>query len=211
MERSHRRGVPESVRANEKSRSMTITKKTYGWSLIDKMIFFSGRPDENGCVPWTGDISKYGYGRIRITINGKRLRPQAHRVAYEIAFGPIPDGLFVCHKCDNRKCVNPSHLFLGTNEDNTRDRHQKGRDAKGEDNGNSKLSNEQVQQIMHSDLSCTQAAKIYGVNKTTISAIRRNKYWRHLDARSRKESPDVEEHYQRAIQPLARVVHGEAA
>lgn len=187
---------------------MTIRRKTYGMSLPEKLRVCSGPMEMSGCIPWMADISRYGYGRLRVLVNGKSTRMLAHRAAYELEFGPIPEGLFVRHRCDNRKCVNPSHLFLGTNEENTQDRHQKGRNAIGEANGNAKLAEEDVRQIMASELSCTEAASVYGVNKTTISSIRRGKSWRHIWAQYQPNT-ETEAHYQRAIVPLARMVHGD--
>lgn len=75
------------------------------------------------CWWWTGALDGQGYGRVR---RDKVLHP-AHRLAWIDANGPIPDGLYVCHRCDNRKCVRPDHLFLGTAKDNTQDMIAKGR------------------------------------------------------------------------------------
>lgn len=82
----------------------------------------------HGCWIWMSGRSKSGYGQIKM--HGKTTR--AHRAAYELFRGPIPDDQLVCHHCDNPPCVNPAHLFLGTHADNHRDRNAKGRQAKGE-------------------------------------------------------------------------------
>jgi hypothetical protein len=78
---------------------------------------------ESGCHEFVGPLNPKGYGKIRFA--GKHLR--AHRVAYQLAFGEIPKGLLVCHKCDNPKCINSDHLFLGSAKDNAVDRKNKGR------------------------------------------------------------------------------------
>lgn len=79
------------------------------------------------CWPWLGSKDRDGYGRY----GADWLEHRAHRVAWEFAFGPVPNNLCVLHKCDNRACVNPAHLWLGTNQDNTYDRSAKGRTYQG--------------------------------------------------------------------------------
>lgn len=118
------------------------------WGHVDKEkseIFYAG----TRCWEWTAfrAILRGGYGQF--SVRGKKYA--THRLSYELTHGEIPNGLFVCHHCDNPPCCNPEHLFLGTNQDNVRDMWAKGRGvnyvARGEDHSNSKLTNMQVDEI----------------------------------------------------------------
>lgn len=135
---------------------------------------------ESGCWLWLGGTTPNGYGRASTA----RAHVVAHRVFYAYHKGPIPDGLQVCHKCDTRLCVNPDHLFLGTQSDNANDMYRKGRgnDCFGERNGIAKLTEAQVLEILASpDLSGAAFARRYGVHPTTIHRARRGEYWKHLN------------------------------
>lgn len=140
------------------------------WSKVDK----SGE-----CWEWCGSCSR-GYGTIRI---GKQVR-RANRVAYELTYGDIPEGSFVCHKCDNALCVRPEHLFLGTVSDNNADMLQKGRQVRGEAHGGNKLTQEQVIAIraeyVPGLVGCTTLGKKYGVSKSAIEKIIKGKMWKHI-------------------------------
>lgn len=112
----------------------------------------------SGCIRFTGSIEKSGYGRIMIS----RVKYGAHRLAYELANGPIPDGYVVRHKCDNPSCINPSHLEVGTQADNIKDKVNRGRQASGCSIGVSKLTEETVRDIRSSDLKVSLLAERYG-------------------------------------------------
>ena len=138
--------------------------------------FRRGEPDE--CWEWQGATRRDGYGAL--TWHGKTSA--AHRVAYALHHGaPIPAGMKVLHRCDNRVCCNPSHLFLGTQQDNMRDMFTKGRSLAGEKNPQAKLTRKQVSYIRSSssaNITCRALAARLGVAFTTINAIRNNRIWR---------------------------------
>lgn len=145
-------------------------------------INYTNNPDE--CWEWTGNKKrKYGSLWIGRKKNSKGKNTLTHRIAWELANGDIPDGMKVLHKCDNPPCCNPKHLFIGTQLDNIKDRDEKGRQVapKGEENGNCKLSDDQVAEIRRryqygSRINGTVAlAKEFGASQPQISNIVLNK------------------------------------
>ncbi|CAN7358634.1 HNH endonuclease signature motif containing protein [Paenibacillus sp. LjRoot56] len=147
---------------------------------------FRKRVDSTGdCWLWTGGFYTTGYGSY--FHDGKKLK--AHRYAWSFFNGPITDGLFVCHRCDVRNCVNPEHLFLGTQKDNIKDMYAKNRGNKpsGENHFKAKLDWEKVKEIRDSykwfscDNSSFALGKKYGVAPNHIMQIVNNKAWKVVD------------------------------
>lgn len=137
--------------------------------------YLRGRDEE--CWEWQASKYPVGYGQFKL--QGKS-RP-ASRVSWMLYRGPIPEGLFVCHRCDNRGCVNPNHLFLGTQSDNIKDCVAKGR-HKGQPSGGqhsqAKLSPTDVAAIRADVRPSTQIAKDYPVGAGHIRAIKSGSTWR---------------------------------
>ncbi len=139
-----------------------------------------------GCWHWTASPGTAGYGQIGV--GGRAGRPVgAHRVAWELYRGAIPDGLFVLHSCDNKLCVKPAHLFLGTQLDNIHDMMSKGRDVrnapKGERAGLAKLTNQDVRRIRKlyaTGRTQYELAEQFDVGQSTISSITRRQTWTHI-------------------------------
>jgi hypothetical protein len=126
-----------------------------------------------GCWNWIANYRRYGH----LKVDGKNTA--AHRFSYSHFNGEIPEGLLVCHKCDNSLCVNPNHLFLGTYKDNHNDMVAKNRRASfaGEKNGRSKLNAIQAQEIKSISKSYREIAKQYNVSHTIVALIKKGKIW----------------------------------
>lgn len=149
------------------------------WDKVDKH-------GDDECWEWQAS-TKAGYGRIKI----KGHHILAHRISWTIFFGEISDGMFVCHHCDNRLCVNPNHLFLGTQSDNMKDAYDKGRCLipkntpgqfkSGEDHSRSKLTQAEVDEIrrLRSDegLTLRVIANMFNVDHSLVWQITKNKAW----------------------------------
>ena len=147
--------------------------------MLNNEAFFEPRIEritESGCWIWVKAIGTYGYGHVWHHGGPKK----AHRVAYEKFIGKIPDDMHVLHHCDVRSCVNPDHLFLGTNADNVSDRNSKGRQARGITHSRVKLTESQVLEIRKSNLSPKRLSEKYPVTAPTIYNIKARRIWSHL-------------------------------
>ncbi len=137
----------------------------------------------SGCWFWTGAVQRKNYGHMGLGGRGAG-NVIASRFSYQLHYGLIPDGLFVCHHCDQPLCVNPDHLFIGTNADNMSDCSKKGRakgpSFKGSEHPSAKLTDDAVRDIRTSALTGVALAKKYGVRPTLISEVRRHRIWRHI-------------------------------
>lgn len=130
-----------------------------------------------GCWEWTASKTSSGYGKIFVT--GKLCG--AHRVSYELRHGPIQSGMRVLHRCDNPACINPDHLFLGSDADNVADMISKGRQQRGYKHYRAKLSENDVRAIRSAkNETPNNLAKQFGVTASTISFIRSGKIWKHV-------------------------------
>ena len=160
------------------------------WSKVRKA-------GEDECWIWTASKRNKGYGAFTYVWNGKSIQDRSHRFSYVLHVGPIPDGLMVLHECDNPPCVNPAHLFLGTNQDNIEDMLTKGRHVpggthcgennryrKGIDHPFARLNPEIIRQIRddHADnnLSCGSLACKYGIRTIHAWKIVNRRLWKHV-------------------------------
>ncbi len=137
-------------------------------------------PEPNsGCWLWVGCVMEKGYGQFRL--NGTTRR--AHRAAWLLFNGPIPDEQCVLHTCDIRSCVNPNHLFLGTRADNSADMVKKKRQSFGENQYNSKLKEDQVlsiRRLISIGFRQEEIADAYGLTSKHVSLIATRRIWKHL-------------------------------
>lgn len=146
------------------------------WGHVEKL---------DSCWEWRGSLNAYGYGRLGITVDGVKMRYPSHRLSWAIHYGIIPDGMFVCHKCDNRMCVNPEHLFIGTQVENMHDMVKKNRQSKGEGHGRSKATIKNVIAIrrMRKDgYSFSEIARKFSLSIKGVWLIATGEKWKIVDA-----------------------------
>jgi len=162
--------------------------KPYG-SISVEDRFWSHVEKSNGCWIWRASLYSNGYGDTKLSPFGRRSG-LAHRVSWEFTYGEIPEGLNVCHSCDNPSCVRPDHLFVATQKENVRDMMVKGRmviaDHRGEKNTKSKLKTEDVIYLRSLGSgrlpygSIKQLSRKLGVTKETLRNARKSLTWSHI-------------------------------
>jgi len=154
------------------------------WSKVYKEsgVYGASGTFPTQCWIWQAHIAD-GYGKFTVCYNGIAKKVRAHRFAYELTYGTVARNISVCHECDNRKCVRPDHLFLGTNSDNVSDRDAKGRQARGISHGLAILKELDVKQIRvlyKKGWTQQKLAKRFVVCQSLISDIVNYKRWKYL-------------------------------
>jgi HNH endonuclease len=164
----------DKARSRLRSKYKGETKEERFWGKVNKT-------QKEDCWEWIGQTIVMGYGQMRFG----GTRKYTHRISWEIHYGEIPKNMFVCHKRDNRLCVNPDHLFLGTHQDNMDDMYLKGREnhSRGESNHLSKLTGSDVLSIYeraNKGESQLTLAKEFGTTSSNIYYIKTQRTWKHL-------------------------------
>ncbi len=163
-----------------------LTRRDYFARTVNRFWSKVDRSETDGCWLWQGTIAlpnKCGqrYGSFGFTEHGKSVSYRAHRFAWMVCNGEIPDGMVIMHACDVPLCVNPSHLRAATQAENVADRDIKGRTAKGEKQGASKLTETQARLIQRSSKPIQLLANRFGVHYTTVMKIKQGVNWAHVE------------------------------
>lgn len=154
-----------------------MTEKPRAYEALLRERFDTKVEKSEGCWEWTGALNGHGYGQITAYGGPKK----AYRISYILHVGEIPPGMCVCHTCDNRSCVNPDHLFLGTTLDNVRDSVAKGRNAHGRTSGKTTLVDAQVRflrQARSTGVSGRSLAGLFGITEQSVCDIYKRRSWR---------------------------------
>lgn len=165
---------------------MRTNKPTYEEVTKKFIKYLPESFNEKDCWEWKGPMLNCGYGDIEIGSRktSSHYRERSHRFSFmHFNEKEIPKGMHICHKCDNRKCCNPLHLFMGTAKDNAEDMVKKGRQVKGEDHYCAKIKEETIPKIyemLNREISGTEIAKKFGLGKGAVSNLVKGKTWKHV-------------------------------
>lgn len=166
--------LPSPVTRLERQISTSVEGSDGGFASFWKKVDRSG----SGCWPWVEAVDRHGYGRFRL---GNK-RTGAHRMAWMLSKGDIPDGMMVCHACDNRRCCNPAHLWIGTHDANMADRDAKSRCATLDDHGRAKVSKQLAQEAraLYATGKFSQKAlgRMFGIKTSAMGSLLRGETWK---------------------------------
>lgn len=166
----------EKCKISKKSNAIIEKHFTTGMPIQERIDFRSEYVTETGCKIWTGACSIGGYGIIATN----KKNSYVHRLVYELNYGEIQEGKFICHKCDTPSCINPDHLFLGDSKINMDDKVSKGRQSRGESAAAAILTTKQVLAIRNEVGTQIKIANKYGISQPVVSAIKRKANWKHV-------------------------------
>lgn len=162
------------VRAGGAAEQRRYARKT---DTLEQRIRSGSRRVPSGCIEWVKGCNQFGYGYL----NFRGISYRVHRAAFELAHGQIPDGMVVCHRCDNRRCLNVEHLFLGTGLDNMRDMTAKGRQLHGERHHSARITAATAAEIrrnFRSGIGRPVIAQSLGVSYDVVYRVTTNRSWK---------------------------------
>lgn len=173
-------GTRLRIGGSSKCRNCSASKPRRKRPVEERFWLYVKKGKKNECWPWTGYADKDGYGWIKIS----KKMVRANRFSYELHKGPIPEGLGICHSCDNPPCCNPAHLWPGTALDNEKDKWAKGRGLRGDQSPRAVMTAARVkrlrQQREKTGATYDELATIFHIDRTTVAQIVRRKTWTHV-------------------------------
>lgn len=169
-------GLHDRCRASRRTHVASRKNVPYHLTVAERLEFYSMPEPNSGCTLWLGPISSTGYGRMYQA--GREIG--AHCVAYEFAKGPLPEGMFVCHRCHLLSCVNPDHLYAGTHDDRMANRVARGNHMFGERHGRAKITEAEALFIKEAPGKQGDIAAKFGISQAGVWAIKAGVNWKFL-------------------------------